>query len=269
MSTIKQWSKNRNIVHELIRKSIKTQYRNSILGVFWSVLNPLLNMLVMWLVFSQFFGQNDPLYPIYLLAGNIIFQFLRSSTTMSMTSIVNNRGLLTKVKIDQYLFPLSSTLSSLVNFGFSFLSLLIIMLFMQLIGGYSLFGYQILGILLLLPAFLLFQYGISLFLSAIYVFCRDIQHLYTVFLTLWTYITPVFFKLDRLDVNSFAYKILKLNPMYYFLTYFRDSVYNMCYLGGGMASWKMLGLLYLLGLVSIAIGYAVYLPLKKKFINYI
>ncbi len=269
MQTIKQWSKNRNIVHELIRRNVKTQYRNSILGVFWSVLNPLLNMIVMWVIFSQFFGQDDPLYPIYLLTGNILFQFLRSSTMSSLTSIVNNRGLITKVKIDNYLFPLSSTLSALVNFAFSFISLLIIMLCMQVFGGHSLFGYQMLGIILLLPAFLLFQYGISLFLSAIYVFCRDIKHLYTVFLTLWTYITPVFYKINRIDSNSIAYKILKLNPMYYFLTYFRDSVYNMCYLGGGMASWKMLGLLYLLGLISIAIGYLIYLPLKKKFVNYI
>ncbi len=269
MPTISKWSKNRNIVHELIRKNVKTQYRNSFLGVFWSVLNPLLNMLVMWLVFSQFFGQNDPLYPIYLLTGNILFQFLRSSTISSMTSIVNSRGLITKVKIDHYLFPLSSTLSALVNFAFSFISLLIIMLIMQISGGYSLFGYQMLGLILLLPAFLLFQYGISLFLSALYVFCRDIKHLYTVFLTLWTYITPVFYKLNRLDANSIAYKILKLNPMYYFLTYFRDSVYNMSYLGGGMASWKMLGLLYLLGIASLLIGYLFYKLLKKNFINYV
>ena len=269
MTTIKQWTKNRNIVHELIRKNVKTQYRNSVLGIFWSVLNPLLNMLVMWMVFSQFFGRNDPLYPIYLLTGNVLFQFLRSSTTVSMTSIVNNRGLITKVKIDQYLFPLSSTLSSLVNFAFSLISLLIIMLCMQLFGGYALYGYQILFMLLMLPAFLLFQYGISLFLSVLYVFFRDIKHLYNVFLTLWTYITPVFYKIDNIDPGSIAYKVLRLNPMYYFLSYFRDSVYLLCNSGGGMPSWKILGFLYLLGLISIAIGYAIYLPLKNKTINYV
>ncbi len=269
MATISRWAKNRNIVHELIHKNVKTQYRNSILGVIWSVLNPLLNMGVMWLVFSQFFGRNDPLYPIYLLTGNVLFQFLRSSTSMSLTSIVNNRGLITKVKIDHYLFPLSSTLSSLVNFAFSMISLIIIMICMQVFGGHVLFGYQMVGIILMLPAFLLFQYGISLFLSALYVFCRDIKYLYDVFLTLWTYITPVFYKLESISPDSISYKILKLNPMYYFLKYFRDSVYAMCNVGAGMPSWKILGLLYLLGLISLVIGLAVYMPLRRKFIDYV
>ena len=110
---------NKNIVYELVRKNIKTQYRNSILGVFWTILNPLLNMLIMWLVFSQFFGKGDQLYPIYLLTGNIMFACLRSATDTSLTSIVNNRGLLSKTKIDSYLFPLSSTLSSFISFLFS------------------------------------------------------------------------------------------------------------------------------------------------------
>lgn len=269
MTALKKWSKNRYVLHELIRKKIKTQYRNSILGIFWSVLNPLLNMLVMWVVFSQFFGRNDPVYPIYLLTGSILFQSLRMATDGSLSSIVDNRGLLTKVKIDTYLFPLSSTLSALINFAFSLISLLVIMLWMQLAGGYTLYGYQILSIILMMPAFLLFEYGISLFLSAVYVFCRDIKHIYSVFLTLWTYCTPIFYQIDRIDSSSILNKILRLNPMYYFLTYFRDAMYNCSYLGMGMPSWKILGLLYLFGLISIAIGAIFYNALKKKFLLYV
>ncbi len=269
MANQKKWAKNKHIVQELVRRSVKTQYRNSVLGVLWSVLNPLLNMLVMWLVFSQIFGKNDPVYPVYLLTGNILFQALRSATEGSLTCLVNNRGLITKVKLDNFLFPLSSTLSSLVNFGFSFISLIIIMFFMQVIGGYQLFGFQILAVVLMLPAFLLFEYGISLFLSVLYVFFRDIKHLYRVFLTLWTYLTPVFYKIEAIDSSSAVYSILKLNPMYYYLTYFRDCVYNMNYLGQGVPSWKILGLLYLCGVVFFLVGFAVYKGLNKKVISYV
>lgn len=267
MVTISKVKQNQYILHELVRKSVKTQYRNSWLGMLWTILNPLLNMLIMWLVFSQFFGRNDPVYPIYLLTGNILFSALRSSTMGGMTSIVNNRGLLLRTKMDTELFPLSSTLSSLVTFGFSFCALAVIMLFMQLFGGYNLFGVQILFVLLMLPAFILFEYGISLFLSALYVFFRDIQHLYSVFLTLWTYLTPVFYKMESLQVGSFAYQTVKLNPMYYFVRYFRDAVYNYNYIGWSMPYMRTLGLLYLLGIGFFAIGFAVFRLLKNKFMT--
>lgn len=258
---------NSYILHELVRKSVKTQYRNSWLGMLWTILNPLLNMLVMWLVFAQFFGRNDPVYPIYLLTGNILFSALRSATVGGMTSVVNNRGLLLRTKLDTQLFPLASTLSSLVTFGFSFIALITIMFFMQIFGGYNLFGVQILFVILMLPAFVLFEYGISLFLSAIYVFCRDIKHLYSVFLTLWTYLTPIFYKIDSLAVGSFAYKCVKLNPMYYFVRYFRDSVYYFNYTNWSMPYFRTLGLLYLIGICSFAIGLGIFKLLKNKFMT--
>ena len=266
MNCISVLSKNKNITYELVRKSVKQQYRNSFLGVLWTVLNPLLNMLVMWVVFSQFFGRGDPLYPIYLLAGNILFQFLRTATSRSLTSVVDNRGLLTKVKIDTYLFPMSSTISSLINFGFSLISLLVIMFFMQVCGGYDLFGYQMLFVVLMLPAMLLFMYGISLFLSAIYVFCRDIKYIYSVFLTLWQYLTPIFYKFSVLGSGE-ASAIVKMNPMFYFVEYFRDCMYNCQFSGMAFPSFKILGFLYLFGTTSILIGYVVFRSLKRKFIT--
>lgn len=267
MEAIKKYKQNRFILHELVRKSVKTQYRNSFLGMLWTVLNPLLNMLVMWLIFSQFFGRNDPLYPIYLFTGNIMFSALRGATMGGMTSIVNNRGLLLRTKIDTYLFPLASTLSSLVTFAFSFVALVLIMLGMQLFGGHGLFGYQMVFVLLMLPAFLLFEYGISLFLSATYVFFRDISHLYSVFLTLWTYLTPIFYKIDSFKTNSLAYQFVKLNPMYYFVRYFRDAVYNYHYIGWGIPYMPTLGLLYAIGIGSFVIGFTVFKLLKNKFMT--
>ncbi len=267
MNALQNLKSNKNVLRELVRKSVKTQYRNSFLGMFWTVLNPLLNMLVMWLVFSQFFGQNDPLYPIYLLSGNLLFASLRSATNGAMMSVVNNRGLLLRTKIDCYLFPLSSTLSSLVSFAFSFIALLLIMLGMQIFGHYDIFGYQMLFVILMLPALVLFEYGIGLFLSSVYVFCRDIKHLYGVLLTLWTYLTPVFYKIETLKVGSLAYNIVKLNPMYYFLHYFRDAVYNFHYIGYGVPYWNTLGLLYAIGIATFLIGGGIFKLLKKNFMT--
>ena len=113
MTLIKSIKKNKNVLYELVRKKVKTQYRNSSLGVIWTILNPLLNMLVMWVVFSNLFGKGDPMYPLYLLIGNIVFQSLRASTSESLTSIVSNRSLLLKTKVDSYLFPLSSQITQL------------------------------------------------------------------------------------------------------------------------------------------------------------
>ena len=264
MNTAKSLYKNRYVLYELVRKNVKTQYRNSWLGMLWTVLNPLLNMLVMWLVFSQFFGRGDPLYPIYLLTGNILFSCLSGATNGSLQSIVNNRGMLTRIQIDSYLFPLSSTISALVNLFFSMIALLTIMLGMQIFGGYSIFSVRMFMVLLMIPAFVLFEYGIGLFLAAIYVFARDIKYLYSVFMTLWTYITPIFYKPDTMiAAGSFAGKVIKLNPMYYFVRFFRDAMY----MGWSEYPWQDLGVLFLLGIGSVAVGATVFKLLKKHFMT--
>lgn len=265
MNTIKSLVNNRYVLNELVRKNVKTQYRNSMLGMIWTILNPLLNMLVMWLIFSQFFGQGDSLYPIYLLTGNIMFSCLRSSTESSLSSVVGNRGLLTRVKIDSYLFPFSSTISAMVNMFFSMIALLVIMLGMQIFGGHDIFSFRILTIFIMIPAFILFEYGIGLFLSALYVFFRDIKYLYSVFLTLWTYITPIFYKVDSLAAGSFAVKVVKINPMYYFLRFFRDAMY----MGWSEYPVQDIAVLYLLGFTSLIVGSIVFKSLKKHFMTYI
>lgn len=264
MNSFKSIYQNRYVLQELVRKKVKTQYRNSALGMLWTILNPLLNMLVLLLIFSQFFGKEDPAtYAVYLLTGTSLFACLRSATDGALGSIVNNRGLLTRVKIDAYLFPFSSVLSSLVTFAFSFLSLLIIMLGIQLFGGSNLFSFRIFAVFLMLPAFVLFELGIGLFLSAIYVFARDIKYLYSVFLTLWTYATPIFYKVSMFEANSVAATVVKLNPMYYFLTFFRESIY----MGFSGNQWKVLAVLYGLGIVSLFIGTIVFKKMKKHFMK--
>lgn len=222
--------KNANITRELVKKNVKIQYRNSVIGIFWTVLNPFLNMLVMFFVFGSILGysDSDPTYALYLLCGNIIFNMMRGATSQSLTSLVQNRGLLTKNKISYYVFPLSNNISALVNFLFSCIALLGVMLFVW-IKGEAVFSWNILIAFLMLPALFLFNYGMSMILAAMYVFFRDIQHFYTVFLTLWTYLTPIFYKINRFGTSftdQLISSVIKLNPMYHFVDNFRSVIYR-------------------------------------------
>lgn len=266
--------KNANITRELVKKNIKIQYRNSVIGIFWTVLNPFLNMLVMYFVFGSILGysKSDPTYALYLLCGNIVFNMMRGATSQSLTSLVQNRGLLTKNKISYYVFPLSNNLSALVNFLFSCIALLGVMLFVW-IKGEAVFSLNILMAFLMLPALFIFNYGMSMILAALYVFFRDIQHFYTVFLTLWTYLTPIFYKIDRIGNTTLAEKfvtaVINLNPMYHFVEYFRDVIYRCAAMGRSLPTNGALFKLYLIGLVFFAIGVAVYNLTKRKYIFYI
>lgn len=227
------FKKNANIVRELVKKNVKIQYRNSAIGAIWTILNPLLNMLVMYFVFSNVLGyKDDKTYALYLLCGTITFALMRAGTTQSMTSLVNNRGLLTKNKISYFVFPVSNNLGAVINFAFSLIALLTVMIFVAFFNNvFEIFSPNLLLILVMIPALFLFSYGLSLILSALYVFFRDIQHFYNVFLTLWTYLTPMFYKVDRFanseDLSAkFITAVINLNPMYHFVEFFRDVAYR-------------------------------------------
>lgn len=271
----KKWrdiKKNANITRELVKKHIKIQYRNSVIGIFWTVLNPFLNMLVMYFVFGTIFkySESDKTYALYLLCGNVIFNMLRGSTSQSLTSLVDNRGLLTKNKISFYVFPLSSNLSAVVNFLFSCIALFGVMVFVW-IRGTNVFSWNILLAFLMIPALFLFNYGMSMILASLYVFFRDIQHFYTVFLTLWTYLTPIFYKVDNINNGKLTGKlisgIINLNPMYHFVEYFRDVIYRCSSTGQAVSGGLMK--LYLIGGAFFAVGVIVYNLTKKKYIFYI
>lgn len=291
----KELVKNVNIVKQLVLRSIKVQYRNSVIGVFWTVLNPLLNMLVMYLVFSNMFASSKATatdtetFALYLLCGNIVFGMMRTATFQSLPSLVLNRGLLTKNKMSYNVFPLSCNLSALVNFGFSFIALLVVMLVVWM-QGESVFSVNIFLTLAMLPALFLFSYGLSLILSAMYTFFRDIMHFYNVFLTLWMYLTPIFYSIDLFKNGKFDGKfmttIIQLNPMYYFVEYFRDVAYRCAahqgaidelVANGEAVSQAMLeaaalpGIgallgLYAIGIASLTIGAVVFMATKRKFI---
>ncbi|WP_397386555.1 ABC transporter permease [Paenibacillus roseipurpureus] len=246
-----------NLLFELVVRDIKVRYRKSILGLFWTLLNPLMTMLVMTIVFSSLFKSNIPHFPVYYLTGSILFSFHSEATSQALTSIITNASLIKKVYIPKYLFPLSRVLSSMVNLGFAFIALLLVMI----IDGAPFKGTIF---LFLLPIFYLtlFTTGLSLILSAITVFFRDINHLYGVFTLLWTYMTPIFYPVS---IISDQYRwIYEYNPMYYYISFFREIIIN-----GSFPGISDNILCFTIGIISLTMGLFTFYKCQNKFILHV
>lgn len=176
MKYIHNFYKYRYLLSELVFRDIKLKYRKSYLGILWSTLNPLLMMVVLTVVFSSLFQSDIKNFPVYLMTGQLIFNFFSEATNVAMTGIVGNAGLIKKVYIPKYIFPLSRILSSFVNLLFSIVALLLIMIVTKVTFNVSmlLFFVPLIYVLLL-------SIGVGLILSTYSVFFRDILHLYGVF----------------------------------------------------------------------------------------
>ena len=175
------------LFEELVKRDFKKKYKRTVLGMGWSILAPLLQLLVMRLVFTQFFGRNMEHYTTYLFCGNLIFSYFSESTGQGMTSLMSNASIFTKVNVPKYLFLFSKNVQALLNFG---LVLVVFFLFCALDG--ILFTWKM--VLLLIPIFslLLFNIGVGLILSALFVFFRDVQYLWSVFTQLLMYMSAIF-----------------------------------------------------------------------------
>lgn len=273
--------RDRTVVLELTSRNIKKQYRGSVLGVLWTILNPLLTMLVMWFVFDAIFGRGQ-YYPLYLLCGNVLFTAFRTCTTNSLVSIQQNRNSMLRTKIHAYVFPCSLAFTSLINFSLTLVALIPFMIWKTVALGINLFTWRLVFVILMLPAFWLFTYGISLFLAVLYVFFRDLKNIYQVFVLLWQYLTPIFYTLDTMAAKKsgfapIAIKAIKLNPMFHFTTYFRQCVYlgatGLDIFNAGaeanvakayIPNLGTLGILYACGIVATLIGVGVYELMKDK-----
>ncbi len=205
------------LFEELVKRDFKKKYKRTILGAVWSLLSPLMLLLVMRLVFTQFFGQGMEHYTTYLFCGNLIFAFFDESTSQGMTSLMGNASIFTKVNVPKYLFLLSKNVQTLINFG---LTLCIFFLFCAFDGILLTWRF----FLLLYPVCLLvlFNIGVGLVLSALFVFFRDIQYLWGIFTQLLMYMSAIFYTIEHYS-PTVQYLFL-LNPVYLFIRYFRKIV---------------------------------------------
>lgn len=206
------------LLKQLIIRDVKLKYRRSYLGYLWSVLNPLMLMMVLVIVFSNLFRFDIPNFPLYLISGQIIFTFMAEATNVAVGSITGNATLLKKTYVPKYIFTISKVGSSLVNLIFSLGALLLVMLF----TGAS-FSWNLLFFPFIVLQILVFSLGISLFLAAATVFFRDIQYLWGVFISMWMYLTPIFYPVSIIP-NEYQALYKSLNPMYWYIEQFRDIV---------------------------------------------
>lgn len=205
------------LFEELVKRDFKKKYKRTVLGMAWSVLSPLLTLLVMKLVFTQFFGRNTPHYTIYLFCGNLVFSYFNESTNQGMTSLMGNSSIFTKVNIPKYLFLFSKNIQTLLNFG---LTLCVFFLFCVL--DKITFTWKFILLLYPICCLVLFNIGVGLVLSALFVFFRDIQYLWSVFTQLLMYMSAIFYTIDK--YSPMIQNLFLVNPVYLFIRYFRKIV---------------------------------------------
>ena len=206
------------LLKQLVIRDVKLKYRRSYLGYLWSILNPLMLMMVLVVVFSNLFRFDIPNFPLYMISGQFLFNFMTEATNMSVSSITGNASLIKKTYVPKYIFTVSKVGSSLVNLLFSIGALLLVMIFTDAEFSWNLLFFPI----IILQVFI-FSLGLGLWLAAITVFFRDIQYLWGVFVSMWMYLTPLFYPVSIIP-EEYRDLYQNANPMYGYIEQFRDIV---------------------------------------------
>lgn len=246
------------LLKELVVRDIKVKYKRSVLGLLWTVLNPLMMMGVMTIVFSKLFNNTIENFAVYYLSGYIFYTFLNESTTQALFSVVINAPLMKKVYIPKYLFPVSKVSSSLVNLGFSFIAMMIVMFLTGAKFYWTIFLSPIAALYLVI-----FCCGFGMLLATSYVFFRDTGHLYSIVTLLWMYLTPLFYPIELLEQNGMKI-IMDLNPLYHYISYFR-----MLVLDGQIPGLRENIVCAIPSIVMLVIGAVVFYKNQDKFILHV
>ena len=245
------------LFEELVKRDFTKKYKRTVLGMGWSIISPLMNLLIMWLVFGQILGSNVEHYAIYLFSGQLVFAFFSDATNLGMTSLVGNAAIFTKVNVPKYLFLFSQNVSALINFG---LTLLVYFIFVALDG--LPFTWRFVLLMYPIACVVIFNLGMGLILSALYVFFRDMQYLWGIATQLIMWLSAIFYSIETFS-NS-ARNMFLLNPLYLFIQYFRKIVIE------GTIPTPQFHLLMLVdALLVICIGFWMYKKYNTEFLYYV
>lgn len=257
IAILERLKKHQFLFEELVKRDFKEKYKRTVLGMAWSVLSPLLTLLVLKLVFTQFFGRDMPYYTTYLFSGTLVMTCFKESTRGGMNSLMSNARIFSKIKVPKYLFVFSRNVSALVNF----LIILVIYFFFCIIDGIT-FGFHMFALVYPVLCLLIFNLGVGMILSALYVFFRDTQYLYDVFLVLLNYVSAIFYKID--GFSPVMQRMFLLNPVYCYIKYFRVVVID-----GVIPSLQFHLLCAFYALIVISVGFLVYKKNNEKFLYYV
>lgn len=210
----------------LTGRDFKLKYRRSFLGILWSMLNPLLIMIVITSMFSILLKSQpiDMPFAVYYITGATLFNFFSEASSSSMSSIIANASLIKKVYIPKYIFVFEKCAFSFINMLFSLTAMMGVILFYVITGEVHL---HLTIFLIFIPMVFIFVFsiGVGLILSALTVFFRDITHIWSVVITLWMYLTPIMYPIDILRDNGLEW-VVQLNPLFYFVDDFRNLMIN-------------------------------------------
>ncbi len=249
--------KYRFLFEELVKRDFKKKYKRTVLGVLWSVLAPLLNVLVLMLVFVNFFGKSQEHFIIYIFCGTMCMSFYTETTQGCMRALMANAAIFTKINVPKVLFLLSKAFQSFINF------LLTFAVFLVFCAGDGIrFGWHMLAMLYPITWLLVLSFGVGMILSALYVFFRDVEYLYGIFLTLLGYVSAVFYPVTMLPEQ---WRFLFYgNPLYVYITYFRTVTID-----GAVPSVMLHLLCAAYALLFLIIGFAIYKKCNHEFLYYV
>lgn len=234
-------TKYKSLLGQLVNRDFKIKYKRSMLGVAWSFINPLMMMLVQYVIFSTLFKSDTPNYPVYLITGTILYTFFNEAAGFGLSSITGNASLIKKVYIPKYIYPLSKLISSFINFGISLILLAIIMVITKC--QFSIYLFLLLFDILCLS---MFTFGIILILATLNTFFQDTQFIWGVLSTIWMYFTPIFYT-ERIIPEKFI-KLYHMNPLYQYINFARICVIDaqgpdlICYIYCLLPAVIMLGI---------------------------
>ena len=254
---VEAFGKHKFLLEELVKRDFKKKYKRTILGMGWSMLSPLLMLLVMKVVFEQFFGRNMPHYTTYLFCGLLVFNWFSESTNSGMRSLYRNASIFTKVNVPKYLFLFSGNVQTLINFA---LTLLVFFLFCAL--DHVTFTWRFVLLAYPIMTLLMFNVGIGMILSALYIFFRDMDYLWSVFLQLLMYGSAVFYMVDSMSPRIQA--VFAFNPVYRHIAYMREVV-----LAGSIPSLTTHLTLAGFALAAFLIGAFTYKRYNTRFLYYV
>ncbi len=252
------------LMKQLIARDFKVKYKRSVLGIIWSLLYPVLMMIVMAVVFSQMFrmkveGVN---FLVYLMTGLVMFNYFSEASNTAMSSVVANFSLINKVYIPKYIFPISKILFVGINFLLTLIPLLFIILFTGSGETKCVINVWYLLLPYVFICMILFTAGVGLLISTISVFLRDMFYIYGIIIIIWNYVTPVFYDIRIIPEN--LQPIFKLNPLYIYINSARTIIlYGQCPDIGTIIA------MLLIGVFTLAFGSFVFKKNQDKFIYYV
>lgn len=245
------FSEKKFLLTELVKRNLTSKYKDSVLGILWSFFNPLLTMLVFTAIFSMLFGRNISNYPVYYLAGRVVFDFFNHGTKGSMNSIRKNANLLKKIFVPKRMFAISAVCYEFVNFLISFIILFVVMI----ITGAP-FHWTLIVSVIPLAFLVVLIFGVGLILAVCNTYFSDIGYLYNVFTLVLLYASAMFYPIEIVPAK--VQILFTLNPVYCAMSCFRQCVY------GVLPDWSMVFYLAAFAFTTLGIGILLFSIYEKK-----